>query len=264
MRTSTARGSRLGPRQESFSAKRSGPERGQTARTAGSAAAPPGDGAGREWPPGAPDCRPRANRLLVSWCLCWDTLLAPQTQHVRIGTPNETSSWAAHLGDITVSRQPGVRQTTVPFQVLAQMPPPFDSPGSLRCPFSYGPSGAYTGTMKLLRVPWSHRCGQTSSVAAVSGSPRSEITVSAELVPSTALGRICSSLSSGVWGGHDPWCSLACSCITLTSASVSTWPSPHGGLLGQGSLWVDPEGNILFFRRAASSLPRMKTYQLTR
>ncbi|XP_059781612.1 uncharacterized protein LOC132367372 isoform X3 [Balaenoptera ricei] len=108
----------------------------------------------------------RANRLLVSWCLCWDTLLAPQTQHVRIGTPNETSSWAAHLGDITVSRQPGVRQTTVPFQVLAQMPPPFDSPGSLRCPFSYGPSGAYTGTMKLLRVPWSHRCGQTSSVAA--------------------------------------------------------------------------------------------------
>lgn len=34
-------------------------EGGQTARTAGSAAAPPGDGAGREWPPGDPDCRPR-------------------------------------------------------------------------------------------------------------------------------------------------------------------------------------------------------------
>lgn len=41
------------------------------------------------------------------------------------------------------------RQTTVPFQVLTRMPPPFDSPGGLRCPFSYGPSGAYTGTMEV-------------------------------------------------------------------------------------------------------------------
>lgn len=51
----------------------------------------------------------RANRLLVSWCLRWDTLLAPQTQHIRIGAPNETSSWAAHLGGITISLQPGVK-----------------------------------------------------------------------------------------------------------------------------------------------------------
>lgn len=35
-------------------------------------------------------------------------------------------------------------------------------------------------------------------------------------------------------------------------------------LQGQGPLWVDPEGTILFFRKAASSLPRMKPYQLTR
>lgn len=35
-------------------------------------------------------------------------------------------------------------------------------------------------------------------------------------------------------------------------------------LQGQGSLWVDPEGKILFLRGAASSVPRMKTYQLTR
>ncbi|XP_033714495.1 uncharacterized protein [Tursiops truncatus] len=120
----------------------------------------------------------RANRLLVSWCLRWDTLLAPQTQHIRIGAPNETSSWAAHLGDITISLQPGVKsehpvdaslfscvlhsccergtgsyhfyllQTTVPFQVLTRMPPAFDSPGGLRCPFSCGPSGAYTGTVE--------------------------------------------------------------------------------------------------------------------
>uniref|UniRef100_M3YR09 Uncharacterized protein n=1 Tax=Mustela putorius furo TaxID=9669 RepID=M3YR09_MUSPF len=56
MRTGTARGSRLEPRLASFGARRSGPMRGQTERMAGSAADPPGEGAGREWPTGDPIC----------------------------------------------------------------------------------------------------------------------------------------------------------------------------------------------------------------
>lgn len=35
-------------------------------------------------------------------------------------------------------------------------------------------------------------------------------------------------------------------------------------LQGQGPLWVDPEGKILFLRGAASSVPRTRTYQLSR